>query len=265
VSIALSTIVLFVLLLPGIAYRRLYYSEEFSQQYFRENLFLVFTATIVPSLIFQLVGFWMARALGHPSDLTVLGQLMAGGDDSIAALGAVERQLDYIVLHQLLLIALAGAAGYLGRKAIRRWKWDRKYKLFRYQNNWHYLLRGEIFDFPRAAIDLQQDRVEEIEIVFVSTIQDTAAGTYLYDGVLVDYELARDGGLLTISLKSVKRRRLVEDAPKGQSDDPDLRYYPVRGNLLVLKYAELKNLNLTYYTLENVSEDPKLSIPRQIR
>jgi hypothetical protein len=265
VSIALSTIVLFVLLLPGIAYRRLYYSEEFSQQYFRENLFLVFTATIVPSLIFQLLGYWFTNTFVYPTDLTVLGRLMAGGMESIAALGAVERHLGRIVLHQGLLIGLAGASGYLARKVVRREKWDRTYKLFRYQNTWHYILRGEIFDFPRAAIDLQQDRVEEIEIVFVSTIQDTAAGTYLYDGVLVDYELARDGGLLTISLKSVKRRRLVEDAPRGQSDDPDLRYYPVRGNLLVLKYAELKNLNLTYYTLETVSKDPKLSIPRQVR
>ncbi len=264
-SLAFSTIVLFILLLPGIAFRRLYYSEEFSQQYFRENFFLVFTATVVPSLVFQLAGYWIASWFSPPADLTVLAGLVSGGEEAIAALGNVERHLGRIVCHQAVVIGLAGLLGYQSRKAIRALKWDRKYKLFRYQNSWHYILRGEIFDFPRADIDLLHDRVEEIEIVFVSAIQDTAAGTYLYDGILVDYQLTRSGGLLTLSLKAAKRRNLQDDAPTGTPNDPDERYYPIRGNLLMLKYAELKNLNFTYYKLETVSEEPRLTIPRQVR
>ena len=264
-SLALSTIVLFVLLLPGITFRRFYYAEEFSHQYFRENLFLVFTATIVPSLAFQLLGYWLAHWWKPAPDLVVLGKLVAGGEQTIVALTNVTTHLPRIVTHQLLLCALAGATGWLSRKTIRAQKWDRKYKLFRYQNSWHYLLTGEFFDFPRAEIDLRDDRVEDIEVIFVSAIQDTAAGTYLYDGVLVDYELGRDGGLKTISLKATKRRKITEDAPGGVPDSEDRRYYPVRGHLLVLKYAELKNLNLTYYKLVALTEDQQLRIPRQVQ
>ena len=254
------------MLLPGITFRRFYYAEEFSHQYFRENLFLVFTATIVPSLFFQLLGYWVASWGAPAADLVVIGQLVAGGDQTISALGNVATHLQWIVAHQFFLCLLAGFIGWLGRKIIRACKWDRKYKLFRYQNSWHYLLKGEFFDFPKEEIDLdlREDRVEDIEVIFVSAIQDMAAGTYLYDGILVDYELDRDGGLKTISLKATKRRNIMKDAPDGVPD-PDDRYYPVRGHLLILKYAELKNLNLTYYKLVAITEDQQLRIPRQVQ
>ncbi|WP_116126200.1 hypothetical protein [Lewinella sp. IMCC34183] len=245
-SLALSTVVLFILLLPGIAFRRLYYSEEFSQQYFRENLFLVFTATIVPSLMFQLVWYWLGQLFTPAPSLSALGELVSG-DSVTAALAGVENDLRWIVLHQGSLCLLAGLTGFAARKVVRSRKWDRRYKLFRYRNNWHYTLKGEFFDFPRAEYNLERDTVEDIELVSVNAVQDTAAGSYLYMGLLVDYELAADGGLKTISLKAVRRRPLTQDAPPS---DPHVdRFYRIKGHMMVLKYDELKNLNLTYLKL----------------
>lgn len=260
-SLALSTIFLFVLLLPGIAFRRLYYSEEFSQQYFRDNFFLVFTATIVPGLVFQLLGLWIAGWFNPVADLTVLRDLVSGAPGD-AAMRNLEDYLGWILLHQAFLIALAAALGYAARKVVRNNKWDRRYKLFRYRNTWHYVLKGEFFDFPRADYDLAEDTVDDIEVVSVTAVQDTGMGTLLYVGLLVDYELGQDGGLQTISLKSTQRRLLTEDALEGGADVPGKRFYPVKGHIMLLKYAELRNLNFTYITLE---EREGVTYPRQVR
>ena len=258
-SLALSTIVLFILLLPGIAFRRLYYSEEFSQQSFRENLFLVFTATIVPSLLLQILWFGVGSWFAPFPDLEIIGDLVVG-ENTQRALRNVQRYLGWIVLHQLSLCLFAGAVGFAARKAVRRLKWDRKYKLFRYQNTWHYTLKGEFFDFPRADYNLERDRVEDIELVSVNAVQDTAAGSYLYMGLLVDYELDAEGGLKTISLKAGRRRPLTQDAALPADQSPADRFYRIKGHVMVLKYSELKNLNFTYLKLVEGEEGYKLPV-----
>ena len=74
---------------------------------------------------------------------------------------------------------------------MRNKKLDRTFKFFRFQNSWHYILKGELFDFPRAEIVLERDTVEDIELVFVDAVLEINGDAYLYDGILVDYELTR--------------------------------------------------------------------------
>ena len=130
---------------------------------------------------------------------------------------------------------------------------DRDYKMFRFQNSWHYIVSGEFFEFPRARLTLRKDNVEDIEVVWINALQDTSNGTYLYQGVLVDYELAKDGGLNSLSLKFAQRRHLSLD--ENGNSALEERYYPIKGHMLVLKYPELKNLNFTYYKIIKTEDD----------
>lgn len=89
--------------------------------------------------------------------------------------------------------------------------------------------------------------------MFVDALMETNDGTFLYDGILVDYELSRDGGLDSISLTEAQRRKLADDRghrEEGNQDEND-PYYSIEGHILVLKYSEIKNLNLSYYVLES--------------
>ena len=147
------------------------------------------------------------------------------------------------------MFSVAAFAGYLFRKVVRFYNWDRRKKIFRFQNSWHYILNGEFYDFPRANISLKKDTVQDIEFVFVDALIETNDGSYIYDGILVDYELSGDGGLETITLAESERRKLLDDK-KTEEEYSKSHYYSIDGHILLLKYSEIKNLNFTYYTLD---------------
>jgi len=256
-SIALSTLILFFLLIPGILFRRFYYTEEFSREYFRETFFAVFIATILPSLFFQFTWYFLAKPFGYFIDLYILADIVSSNPNQ-ESFKNLENNSSQILIYNSSMFAIAGFSGYLLKQIVRSQKWDRRFKFFRFQNSWHYILQGEFFDFPRAEINLYNDNVEDIELVFVDAVIEMAGETYLYDGILVDYNLSQDGGLETISLSNPKRRKLSDDCKitkKGKKKDNSSKYYPITGHILVLKYCELKNLNFKYITLEALDED----------
>ncbi len=255
-SIALSTLVLFFLLIPGIIFRRFYFSEEFSGEYFKETFFGVFISTILPSLLFHFLWYFLVKIFNQQVDLFILGDIVSQ-QPSKYSFENIQNNSFKILSHNLSMFIVAGYSGYYIKKLVRRRKWDRTYKFFRFQNSWHYILKGEFFDFPRADMALEKDTVEDIEFVFIDAIAEIYGESYLYDGILVDYELSNDGGLETISITNAQRRKLSDDSDiskKGDKKDNSDKYYPISGHILVLKYCELKNLNFTYLTLD-IKED----------
>ena len=257
-SIALSTLVLFFLLIPGIIFRRFYYSEEFSREYFKETFFGVFISTIIPSLLFHFAWYFFAKILNQEVNLFILGDIVSQ-QPSQSSFENIQNNSLKILIYNVSLFITSGFLGFFLKKIVRRNKWDRQFKFFRFQNSWHYILKGEFFDFPRADISLDNDTVEDIELVFVDTIMEINGESYLYDGILVDYELSNSNiGLETISLTNAQRRKLVHDSrisKKGKKKDNSDKYYPISGHILVLKYCELKNLNFTYLTLDSENNE----------
>ncbi len=263
-NIALSTIVLFFILLPGILFRRFYFSEEFSKEYFKSTFFEVFISTILPSFFFQLIWFFSARLINQHVDLFILSDLISAKPSKDTIYNIQDNSVK-IIVYNLSLFFFSGACGYFWKQLVRNKKWDRSFKIFRYQNSWHYILKGEIFDFPRAEISLEIDEVEDIEFVFIDAIVELGGESYLYDGILVDYELRSDGGLETISIKNAQRRKLSDDSDidgDGRKSDNSDKYYPIYGHILVIKYSELKNLNFAYLRLQQ--NDDQLT-PRMVQ
>jgi hypothetical protein len=248
-NIALSTLVLFFFLLPGIIFRRTYYSEEFSKEYFRSSFFGIFISTFIPSLLFHVIWFFISSFTPNGVDLLILFDLASENTKS-TSYANIEINSKLIVFYNFSMLISSFIAGYLAKKIIRYNKIDRKNKQLRFQNSWHYILTGEFFDFPRANFTLEQDTVEEIEFVFADLLIETNNQTYLYDGVLVDYELSKSGGLDTVTLKNVQRRLLSDDSEfteKGIKKDNSIKYYPLDGHILLFKYNLVINMNFSYY------------------
>jgi hypothetical protein len=251
-NVALSTIILFVLLLPGIFFRRFYYSAEFSHEYFKETFFSIFISTIIPSLIFQALWFFISPIWNFKVDLLVFFDLLTNKPKA-STIKNIEDYSLQIFWYHLTMYLFAILLGYLSRKIVRYWKLDRKFKILRFKNNWHYLLKGEFFDFPDAEFNLQKDSVEDIEFVFVDVVVELSGASILYDGVLVDYSLSNIGGLESITLKNVQRRNLQDDCEiktNGTKKTNSNKFYPIDGHLVLFKYKEIKNLNFTYYKLK---------------
>ncbi len=237
-NIALSTLVILIFLLPGIIFRRFYYTEEFSKQYFTANLFDTFTTSFVPSVLLQTGWYYLVEYTNYPVDLGVIGELLTARGYPEKAVLNIERNITPIFWYNASIIVMSGVLGYGFKKIIRKNKLDRKFKLFRFQNSWHYLIKGEIFDFPRFP-SLKKDTVEKIEFVFVDALVETDSGSMLYQGSLADYELSKNQELEHIALIGTKR--------KFMNGTDDTHLHTIKGNLVVLPYCHIKNLNFTYF------------------
>jgi hypothetical protein len=93
---ALTTILLIFLLLPGLAFRRFYYTEEFSKEYFKESIPNFFFSTAIPSTILHIVG-WQFAKQWYSFDTLTLGILFSGSDDPDHIKKAFDSIYSYIL------------------------------------------------------------------------------------------------------------------------------------------------------------------------
>lgn len=252
-NFALPTIILLLMLVPGFLFRRLYYSGEFSKEYFKQN----FTDYLFPSLIISLLIHLMCqgfiRIFGYTTSLWPLF-LLVGSNGSSSETGFAFLQIYqniYPLFFYFAFTAFTGAVlGQLGKYTVRKLKLDRKYKLFRYQNEWHYVFTGEILDFPNIAgqTDVQP------EVQYVDALVKTAEGSVLYSGYLSHYVLSSSNGIDYLYLSDVKRRYLKDDQPHENADP----YYYMPGDFTIIPYREILNLNITYYRI-NQSDPEELA------
>lgn len=159
-NVALSTFLLFIFLLPGIVFRRFYYTEQFSKEYFKQTFWEVFLSTLIPSLIIQIIWFFLVQLFGYKVDLLIIGNLLSENPQPSTFENLQNNSLEILVYH-LTIFTFSSLTGYYLKYFIRNNKLDRKYKLLRFKNNWHYILSGEFFDFPKSSYDLTKDKPEK--------------------------------------------------------------------------------------------------------
>lgn len=237
-NIALTGVLAFFFLLPGLIFRRFYYTEEFSKEYFYTNYLEVFLSAFLPSLGFYFLWFCFASLFGFGIDWIALGYLLVGKqDDALHAFRNIKDNILWISIFHLTLYPSSGLLAYLSKKLIRHYKLDRTRKIFRFQNSWHYIITGEFFDFRRTNFNLQRDQVEDIEFVYVKAMLDSQQGTFLDQGTLVDYELSKTGQLEHITLKDAERKYM------GASVTSSV------GQIIIIPFSDIIDLDLTYYKL----------------
>jgi len=248
VNFTISSIFIILLLLPGLAFRRFYYTEEFSKQYFKQSFFSIFISSFLPSFILHSIWIYVITLFGYRVDFVIIGNLLQA-DYSPFAYKNIDENTFEIISYNATLILASSILGYASKQLVRRLKLDRKFKMFRFQNYWHYIFKGEFFDFPRASFDLYSDSVIDIEFVYIDVLVETGEGTLIYDGILVDYELSKDGGLETIMLKEVERRFLKDDPQQSSQGNNTNSYYDIPGHVLSISNSEILNINFSYYKL----------------
>jgi hypothetical protein len=168
----------------------------------------------------------------------VLSKALFEGDSEVYA-GVFLTYLYYCMF----VIAVAFCAGHLSRKIVRLLKFDRKLRLFRFSNDWHYLLSGEFLDFPEVP-----DNPEEVSFKLVNALTDVGGKQMIYIGELIHFTLSDEGGLENIVLKDAKRRLLEDDLLEN-------RYYEIPGRYITIPYKTIININIRYFYLEEITSD----------
>ncbi|KYG79248.1 hypothetical protein AWW67_12775 [Roseivirga seohaensis] len=278
-NIAFSTILFFLFIVPGLAFRRFYYTGEFSKEYFKSSSAEVFVMGIIPSLLLHWLGLHLINWLTPTSlnflfteisipSLTVnfqlIGIILTGkGNDQylLSGLKEIGLNLDYIISYNLILTLLGVVLGFLCKVIVRKLKLDRSIKILRFQNEWHYVLTSEVLDFPRVKTTSPYNKNGKVlSAVYIDALVDVSEkdGAMLYSGILEDYRLSKDGGLDVLYLTNAYRRSLQADPAENiNSDDQDQKeldserpdkalYYYMPEHYFILKYEEIKNLNIYY-------------------
>lgn len=263
-SVAFPAVFLFVLVLPGII---LHYTYSRGPWKWGNPTSLGSLADEVAYSVAFAVGLhlcWVSLVewLGYQVDLGAVLILLLGayGEKSVylpRAIAAVADHSVAISFYFLTLYILAAIVGCVGHIVVRAGKWDRKTTVFRFKNDWYYLLTGEVLEFADNPVAYR-----EFDGVYLSAVVETGNRSYLYRGIVTDFTFDRTGGLDRIVLRDAHRRELEDDVPDPHvypSSKLDSRYHLIRGDFFVLRYSEIKTMNLDYFALELESEQEAVS------
>lgn len=87
----------------------------------------------------------------------------------------------------------------------------------------------------------------------ISAIVEVAKDAVLYVGILDDFFFDSDGNLDRLILQGVARRPLSADKKVEQEiEATDQRFYEIDGDSFVLRYQDVKTLNVQYVKLGKV-------------
>ena len=245
-NIALSTILLFLFLLPGLAFRRFYFTSEFSKEYFKTTPAEVLLLGILPSIALHWIGLHLIPVITPIDirffpiefhipksfvDIKLIASYFLESDKSLVSMQLAENitmKLDYIVVYNVSLVLLGAFSGFLFKVFVRNFKLDRRIKILRFQNEWHYILTGEILDFPRVKRLSPHKKEGKLSAVYIDALVEASEkdGAILYSGILEDYKLSKTGGLDLIYLTNAFRRPLESDPEEGDDERLDVYYLP---------------------------------------
>lgn len=257
-NLLLSSILLFILVSPGLIFRFSYLQGTYAKLNFKVSAIDEIVWALIPALFFQLTAvIILENHFEADIRIDVVYQLLNGDALRADDFNVIRRSFLPFLIYTTALVGISAASGRLLRAVIRSFKLDIRYRFFRLNNEWHYLFTGEILDFPDVIGDS-----ENVEMIQIDLLASTSEGSVIYSGILLDYYLSKDNGLDRIYLSQVYRRKLKDDlAPENQSDVQtiDDRYYQMPGELFVIQYDKIINMNVTYHRFSFEEEEEQTS------
>lgn len=261
-------LIIVLILIPGIIFRRLFYYNHFIKQFHAENSFLRFiTISSIPgAFIFICVFFFydiIFQAIDSASIVdffkALINPTILFKEDSIYC--NLNSTIKNSVLPFLGFLYLVSCfVGFFSGRLIRLFKLDNHIKLFRFRNEWFYRFYGESYRNKRHKVaksgSVNQNTEKEIlkKKKHLFTVADllieTNNETYLYSGIVLDYEIDdTDYSKLTMVT--------LGNARKYKSKNGYVIQKPIPGNLFVVPCEKLININLTYFFEEIENRDSK--------
>jgi hypothetical protein len=203
-------------------------------------------AALLLNAAWIVVGHMAAWGGWNPTPSDVLVLLAGQAKDNAIYQGALDRvgaHLDGLFLYFITLYVASWALGWAIHRNIRDRKLDRKFPLLRFSNRWHYILSGEIVDFPEFKTSAGAQGISgEGVFVYLDALVEIDKKPYLYTGIVADWWFDNAGNLEIVALRGVTRTTF-EAADKNPPGEPA----EIPGDYIYLKYEEIQNANLTYF------------------
>lgn len=238
-NIALGTLIILFLLSPGFIIRYTFLKGPYSRKNYKPSITTEIFWAIIPAVFLQLSALYILQISGYELDFQLI-YLLLTGSDKIDDFTILSGSLGGFLLYYSIISFLAAGIGFVARWVVVHWQLDKKFGIFKINNEWYYLFSGRLLE-----------DADEIDFIQIDALVQTPEGVVIYCGVLNDFYLTSEGGIDRLYLVNVYRRKFSDDyivanvEPKNLDD----RYYNMPGDYLVIFGQTLLNLNLTYYKL----------------
>lgn len=245
-NVAFPALLVFLIILPGFIFR---HSFRLSEKTIIDQT--PFAAASVKGLVIaaflHLPWVVLAEQIGHPIDYNALLMLLSSPQRENALVETIRQAADsfnWIVFYFISLFLGAALFGLLLRSIVVKFKLDRNRfvgRFVKFDTPWYYLFCGYNETF-------------EVDGVVVSAIVEIDKTAYVYTGLLKEYFFAPDGTLDRLVIEMAMRRPLSKDK-ESDGDDIEERYerfYTIAGDYFVLRYAEIKTLNIEFLRVDTL-------------
>ena len=272
-NLTIGFIALFIsIIIPGILFRRFFFYGEFSKQFNTKDpvLHSIFFS-VIPGIVIQIIAFIIYNlSLGFDSSFldvfTIFRDITSDGanDTEEATKNFINNDIITFFIYSLGVFLFASFSGWFCSRLIRVLNWDKKYKLFRYNNQWYYIFSGEVLNMKKFEEahkfsfknnkGQEQDTLMTYADILVS-VSEQNDRKELYTGYVVDYDLKSDDisqldKIYLIDTHRYKKKEKVTDENgveiKDENPTQSRNRLKVPGDIFVLNAKNIVNLNLTY-------------------
>jgi len=281
-SFALPAIILLLIVLPGVFFRYTYRKGYWRSPVVFDTVLNEFAASIVISLVIQLIVYSLLRTLHLTYDFSSALTFITGyytQENYLQSVNKIADQYIHILVYFIGINSIAALMGFLLHVCVRFLFLDLRFAVFRFRNEWYYLFSGE-----ETIIDSLKGRYSALErlfirprnirwilnslFVFVSVVITQGSTTYIYAGVLGDWYYDKQGMLEKIVLLWARRRNIKYDQRgrfTSMSEYEEKRFYPIAGDQLVLDYSKVNTINVDVRYIERVKKGQKVKPKKRAR
>ena len=255
-NIAFTSLVLLVLAFPGYIFLASYFSNEFTQQVLVKSWTDDLAKAILFSLPLHAVGVLIVECLQHHQIIhhtldyeiafrMLAGEFSGGGEDYThrfsAILGRLHDNSLYLLIYYGVILLTAWGLGHVCRYVIWEYALDVRFPtVFGFRSKWLYTImgRGQLEGVTPSDTMVWVDALTDEPT-------DMPGKTRIYRGVVAGFSTDEKGALRDLLLTRARRSKFKKD--EGRSPEYEFAWQSITpGDYLLLKYDEIKNLNITY-------------------
>lgn len=252
------SLIFIYIIIPGYIARRFYFHGEFSKQINISSS--PFVHIVYSSFVGLAITFSFVSLLNCSESVSINFEkllknfqnnfLQSSSENAISFTNGViigENPLIYEIYLPFIvfLYFISSVIGYYLSKIVIFYKLDTRYKFLRFNNDWHYVFNGKIFQFKKHSIPDTNTNLEVKYTYLDVLVENINDEPILYSGFLADYDLSsKDNG-------KIERLHLLKASKYAKDENGETNQKNISGNLFTILGEKILNINCVYICFDS--------------
>lgn len=242
-NIALGALIIIILLLPGGAFIKGFYTSIKRKESALNLSFndLLLSGSVI-SILFHIIALSIIKWFGCSPQTATVYNLIQGKETSIAQ----ELFTTFVIqfgIYNLSLNLICFLVGKIVKFYVERKNLDIEFYSLRTTNYWYQIFSGRYLE--RSGV---QGKADKIDFVFVDALTDD---DIIYSGFLKDFHFSKTKNELeTIILREARKSVCYAHDGENGKQHKIGEVSTVPGDIFILPAGQIKNINVTYFFIQ---------------